>query len=122
MYTDPNDINSNLTKANTNNGSKIKPVIRLLKHWNICKAYRHYESYGLEKKLISALEYSYFSCTSYSDYVLAAFNALKSESTYGTTIYNKIDKAIKDIEEAIDDESKYPSLVEGEIKRVFPGV
>ena len=37
MYTDPNNINSNLTKANTNNGSKIKPVIRLLKHWNISK-------------------------------------------------------------------------------------
>ena len=26
---------------------------------------------------------------------------------------------IKDIEEAIEDESKYPSLVEGEIKRAF---
>ena len=122
MYTNPNDINHNLTKANTNNGSKIKPVIRLLKHWNISKTYRYYESYGLEKKLISSLEYSYFSCTSYSDYVLASFNALKSECTYGTTIYNKIDKAIKDIEEAIDDESKYPSLVEDEIKRVFPEV
>lgn len=84
MYTDPNGINSNLTKANINNGSKIKPVIRLLKNWNISKAYRHYESYGLEKKLISALEYSYFSCISYCDYVLAAFNALKSETTYGT--------------------------------------
>ena len=84
MYTDPNGINSNLTKPNINNGSKIKPVIRLLKNWNISKAYRHYESYGLEKKLISALEYSYFSCISYSDYVLAAFNALKSETTYGT--------------------------------------
>ena len=48
MYTDPNGINSNLTKANINNGSKIKPVIRLLKNWNISKAYRHYESYGLE--------------------------------------------------------------------------
>lgn len=122
MYTNPNDINSNLTKANTNNHSKIKPVIRLLKHWNISKASRYYESYGLEKKLISVLEYSYFSCKSYSDYVLAAFNVLKSESTYGTTIYNKIDKAIKDIEEAIEDESKYPSLVEGEIKRAFPEV
>lgn len=122
MYTDPNDINSNLTKANTKNGSKIKPVIRLLKHWNISKTYRHYESYSLEKKLISSLEYSYFSCTSYSDYVLAAFNALKSECIYGTTIYNKIDKAIKDIKEAVDDESKYPSLVEDEIKRVFPEV
>lgn len=122
MYTDPNDINSNLTKANTNNASKIKPVIRLLKHWNISKTNRHYESYWLEKKLISALEYSYFSCTSYSDYVLAAFNVLKNESVYGTTIYNKINKAIKDIEEALDDESKYPSLVEDEIQRVFPEV
>ena len=37
MYTDPNGINSNLTKANINNGSKIKPVIRLLKNWNISK-------------------------------------------------------------------------------------
>lgn len=35
---------------------------------------------------------------------------------------HKIDKAIKDVEEAIDDETKYPSLVEGEIKRVFPEV
>lgn len=76
----------------------------------------------VRKKLISALEYSYFSCTSYSEYVLAAFNVLKNESVYGTTIYNKINKAIKDIEEALDDESKYPSLVEDEIQRVFPEV
>ena len=122
MYTNPNDINSNLKNANINNGSKIKPVIRLLKHWNISKAYRHYESYGLEKKLVSSLQNSYFTCTSYSDYVLAAFNVLKNESTYGTTIYNKIDKAIKDINEALEDESKYPSLVEDEIKNVFPEV
>ena len=47
---------------------------------------------------------------------------LKNESVYGTTIYNKINKAIKDIEEALDDESKYPSLVEDEIQRVFPEV
>ena len=35
---------------------------------------------------------------------------------------DKFRKAWQDIEEAIDDESKYPSLVEDEIQRVFPEV
>ena len=113
---------NHLTRLNTKNDSKIKPVIRLLKHWNICKADRYYESYDLEKKLISKLELANLFCVSYSDYILASFNVLKNEVAYGTLIYNKINKAIKDINEALEYESKYPLFVENQIKQVFPEV
>lgn len=122
MYTDPNDINSSLINANKLNNYKIKPVIRLIKHWNINKANRYFESYSLEKDLISSLTYSYCICNSYSDYIIDAFNSLKNKCMYGSTIYNKIQKAIDEINEAKNDEQKYPSLVEDEIKRVFPEV
>ena len=51
MYTDPDGFYSTLTECNVNNASKIKPVVRLLKHWNIQKNYRNMASFSLEKKI-----------------------------------------------------------------------
>lgn len=35
MYTNPNSFNEKLIECNKNNSYKIKPIVRLLKHWNI---------------------------------------------------------------------------------------
>lgn len=35
MATYPNDFNDKLTEANNNCSYKIKPLVRLIKHWNV---------------------------------------------------------------------------------------
>lgn len=45
MYTDPDGFYSTLTQCNSNNSYKIKPVVRLLKHWNIAKNNRNMSSF-----------------------------------------------------------------------------
>ncbi len=50
--TDPNGFNEELTEANKDNKSLIKPLIRLLKHWNTKHGYI-FESFLLEKDIVS---------------------------------------------------------------------
>ena len=45
--TDPSDVSTNLTAANTKYNSIVKPIVRLLKAWNCTKGYP-YDSYKLE--------------------------------------------------------------------------
>lgn len=40
MPTYPNDFNNTLTETNNNNSYKIKPLVRLIKHWNVNVNYR----------------------------------------------------------------------------------
>jgi predicted nucleotidyltransferase len=118
MYTNPNDFNSKLMECNKNNSYKIKPVVRLLKHWNIKKNSRDLSSYELEDKIANEMTYAYISCTSYTDYLKSAFGKLR-------TFYNasKIDSAISKIDEALQDEKEgYPYMAMNKIKEVFPEV
>lgn len=48
--TNPNDFNNKLVSANGANGHLIKPLVRLLKYWNVLAGYP-YESYALEQKV-----------------------------------------------------------------------
>ena len=122
MYTNPNDFNDTLTHANILNDSKLKPIIRLIKYWNITYCNRYYDSYNLEKKITNDLKYAYTNCSNFSDYVLNAFSSLKSSLTFGSPQYNKIQKSIDKLKEAIEDEIKYPSLYLDEIKEIFPEI
>jgi len=45
--TDPNDVKTKLTEANTKYNSIVRPIIRLMKAWNCTKGYP-YDSYELE--------------------------------------------------------------------------
>ena len=47
LQTDPNDVKSKLTEANTKYNSIVRPIIRLMKGWNAYKGYP-YDSYKLE--------------------------------------------------------------------------
>lgn len=118
MYTNPNDFNNKLMECNKNNSYKIKPVVRLLKHWNIQKnSYRLY-SYELESKIANEMTYAYISCTSYTDYLKSALGKLR-------TYYNatEINNAIAKINEALQNERDgYPYTAMNKIKEVFPEV
>lgn len=115
MYTDPDGFYSKLTECNKNNSYKIKPIVRILKHWNIQKNYRGIASFELERKIA---EYAYFSCTSYTDYLKYALEKIK----YPTN-YTRVNKALDCIAEALRLEADgYPYPAESKIKEAFPEV
>ena len=118
MYTNPNSFNENLIRCNKNNLYKIKPVIRLLKYWNIENNFRQLSSFELESKIADEMIYSYISCTSYTDYLKEALSKLRTHYNY-----QYIDKAIEKIDESLDDEkNNYPYTALNKIKEIFPEV
>ena len=118
MYTDPDGFYDKLTQCNVNNAYKIKPIVRLIKHWNIQKNYRDLASYALEKKIAEDMMYSYISCTSYVEYVRRALQVIKplTDSDRLNTAISHIDKAL----EYEKDSMPYTALAE--IKKAFPEV
>ncbi len=116
QYTNPDGFHSDLQECNKNNGYKIKPVIRLIKHWNIEKNYRDMASFALEQKIAEELKYSYISCTSYTDYLKKAFTAIK----YSTN-YSRVDTAIGHIDKALELEADSMPYTALRNKKAFPG-
>lgn len=117
-FTDTDGLKKTVVDCNINNGYKVKPVIRLIKHWNIQKNKRDLPSYLLEKRVADNLMYAYLSCTSYSEYVLAALNAIKY-----STDYSAVDKAISIVDEALNLESQnMPYSALAKIKEAFPEI
>ena len=118
MYTDPDGFYDKLTQCNVNNAYKIKPVVRLLKHWNIQKNYRDMASFELEKKIAENMMYSYISCTSYTEYLKKALETIK----YSTSI-TRVNSAIDCINNALDYENdNMPYTALSEIKKAFPEI
>jgi hypothetical protein len=118
MYTDPDGFFSKLNECNKNNSYKAKPIIRILKHWNIQKNYRDLASYQLEKRLADELMYAYFSNTTYADYLYYSLEKIKY-----MTEPSGVSKAQKCISEALELEREgYPTLAEIEIEKAFPEV
>jgi predicted nucleotidyltransferase len=50
QQTDPKDFNNTLTNANQAHANLIKPLVRIMKYWNV-KAGSPFESYALEKTI-----------------------------------------------------------------------
>ena len=118
MYTDPDGFYSKLTECNKNNSYKIKPIVRILKHWNIQKNYREIASFELERKIAEEMMYAFFSCASYTDYLKYALEKIK----YSTN-YTRVNKALDCIAEALRLEADgYPYSAESKIKEAFPEV
>ena len=118
MFTDPFGFSELLKKCNGYNHYMIKPVIRLMKLWNIHCNYRDLKSYKLEQLLADKLMFAYITCDSYSDYILRAFKEIK----YYTNL-NRVDSAIEHIEKALKyEKEKMPYTALSEIKKVFPEV
>ena len=120
--TDPFNLRDNLIEVNIYNDYKIKPVIRLIKEWNVKNNVKYLTSYEIEKTIASSMKYSYITCTSYTDYVKEAFKQIKNISL-DASIIGRIDREIKRIDEAIEYEvNGYPYAALNYIKEVFPEV
>lgn len=121
MYTNPNGLSTDALEANRDNSYRLKPVIRLLKLWNIHHNSRAFTSYYLEKRLVEQLKYAYFSCSSYLDYVKTAFTELKALADRVSS--TRIDAALVyiSVAEQYEKEGKSNDALSW-IKDVFPEV
>ena len=116
--TDPDGFYRKLTQCNVNNGSKIKPVVRLLKHWNIQKNSRDLASFALEKKIAEGMMYACYNYSTYTDYLCQAFELIKSD-----TDSSKVNTALLHIATALRYErAQLNDWAIAEIKKVFPEV
>ena len=68
------------------------------------------------------MRYSYFTCTSYTDYLKKSLESLKNR-TSRETVLNKINSSINKIDKALEYEKDgMPYSALSEIKKVFPEV
>jgi hypothetical protein len=118
QYTDPIRFNSAMQESNKNNGYIVKPVIRLMKYWNIQKNERNMVSFVLEQKIAEDISFAYYSCTSCTDYLIKSFNIIK----YSTNV-EKVNVAINNINRALNYENdNMLANAKGEITKAFPEV
>lgn len=118
QWTDPDSLKDRVDIAHRNNGYKVKPILRLMKHWNVNKNYRDMASFTLEDTIAQDLQFAYISCSSYTDYLKKAFRAIKYK-----TDSNRVQLAIDRIDNALEYESDgMPYSALQEIKKVFPEV
>ena len=122
MKTDPDDFYDKLKKCNKNNRNIIKPIVRILKHWNIQKNDRKIPSFELEKR-IAEIPYP-SELSSYLDYLEHSLKYLKyplSEICFSPNPCVK--KALKYIEKArdLEDDGYFDDAVQC-IKHIFPEV
>lgn len=121
MYTFCATDLGNLSTANKNNCYMVKPLIRLLKYWNRDKNYKSFSSYELEKVIVE-----HYQINRYQGYDLKKYLLVGLKSLYKLVEYNyqkeNLDKAVFNVQEAINNESLYPSCAMSEIKKVIGGI
>lgn len=104
LQTDPTGFNIHLTRSNTNNNSLIKPLIRIMKIWNVKNDYP-YESYELEQKIISTVFYlGGLSQRQLKDYFVFFINSLQVNIFFDI---QKKQKALNRLKSVVTEAIKY---------------
>lgn len=118
IWTDPDTTKDKVVESNRSNSYKLKPVLRLMKHWNVNKNRRSMKAYKLEEVIADELKYAYITCSTKVDYVKRAFEAIRYQ-----TATDRVRTALDHISKALDYEKQgYNALALSEIKDVFPEV
>lgn len=125
MITSPNSFNKKLTDANNNNNYKVKPIVRLIKYWNVVKNQRGLSSFEIEQKIANFLYYPQYECSSYADCLLAVLKEFYGHFyLYGyrsSSGADRISKAIDNLRGAVWYESNgQPDNAMRLVKSVFP--
>ncbi len=108
----------NLSKCNQLNNSMVKPLIRLLKYWNVTKNDGSFSSYKIEKIVINEYSSNRFQGYDYKKYLLTGFKDLYS-LCYSDNQRNRLDVAISNVEYAINNELEYPNTSLDKIKKII---
>ncbi|TAJ10445.1 nucleotidyltransferase [Marinilabiliaceae bacterium JC017] len=114
--TDPAQMKTDLTNKNVNCNYKIKPLVRVLKYWNVLNG-KVYTSYELEKYIVDKL---YFFDTNLKDYF---FTAVRGLPTYGLPDYKKrkverLQAKLEEVQECLNENMPYTA--ESKLKEELP--
>lgn len=118
ILTSPFDFNSKLVNVNGLNNYKIKPLVRILKRWNVNTRFpKIYDSFVLEKKIVN-FNYGFYNST-LKDYF---YDFVTNMNCYDLQYKYQVDEAkkfIDKIKEIREDEILYPALSERELRKFF---
>ena len=122
MSTDPTGFNQNLTDKNTNNYSRIKPLVRLIKYWNALNG-RHFSSYDLENYIVNA-NYPFFLYSApLKDYFYAFWDMFSCEWGTSQYIVDKVSRTKKEIADIKQyEQNERSSLAEYRIQKILPSL
>jgi hypothetical protein len=103
--------------ANGNNGSLLKPTIRLFKYWNATNGYV-VDSFMFEKWIISQ---SFWFDTNQKDYLFSTFDKVELSWESAQWRKDKLARAKQIIATVRDYEKKeMPVAAEGEVQKLIP--
>jgi hypothetical protein len=118
ITTDPNGFNDSLIHINANNNFKIKPLIRLMKYWNVKKVNRGYPSFDLEKWIIAR---NFYYCKNLKEYLFKCIDDLNYSYNDPQYVKTAVDNAKSIVDNTRNYESAgYISNAEDEIKKMIP--
>lgn len=117
ISTDPDAMKSNLSSMNNLNNFKIKPLVRIMKYWNVLNG-KVWSSYELENIIVNK---TYYSCYNLKDYF---YSLVTNLNTAGLSIdkTRKVNNLKNQVREIQEDEASYPSLAESNLNNIFPMV
>ena len=96
----------------------IKPIVRLIKRWNVTNNKRKMQSFEIEKKIAENMYYARYSCSNYTDYLKEAFTKIRDYLNF-----DEITEAINTIDQAIQDENDGLRVTAlSEIQEVFKDI
>ncbi|MCR9266259.1 MAG: nucleotidyltransferase [Alphaproteobacteria bacterium] len=114
--TSPLEFSSHLSERNGEEGSKLKPTIRLAKIWNANRNHV-FDSFRFEKWITDR---NYFLCSNLRDYVFHVFDSL-SPNESAEWRNNEIRRAKRIVDEVRSYENAgYPALAETELCKLIP--
>jgi hypothetical protein len=110
MPTDPIGFNQDINNKNKENKYLIKPLVRLIKYWNVKNGYI-YESFLLEKQVVSGW---YFGCNNLKDYFFKAIENLNINglSIANTQKVNRAKSSVTKIKQYYSSGSEYSAVLE----------
>lgn len=118
LLTSPFEFNDTLTEKNRLCDYEIKPLIRVMKRWNVNTKYsKIYESFDLERKIV-AYDFNYYN-SNLKDYFydfITNMYYLDLEYQYQR---NEVKTLVEKIKEIKSLESSYPIWAENELKKFF---
>lgn len=115
IASNPNDVNQTLEDKNKNNGSLIKPTIRLFKYWNAEAGYP-FQSFEAEKWITGLW---FWVCNNQKDYLYSVFDNLVA-NTSAKWVNDEVTRAKNIIAKTKEYErNDMPASAEQEIKRLF---
>lgn len=117
ISTSPKSFNSELSQANLNCDSKLKPAIRLLKYWNALAGYV-FDSYAFEQWVAGRY---YYGCISVRDYFFNCVENLSVDWNDAQWRKDRVERAQKIVANTKSyEEQAMPISAEAEIKKLIP--